>query len=158
MRALLCVSIRAVFVLSMTAVAGLGSVLALGCSSSESNTASPADAGVEVRDAAPDADPRLTSPIPFPPDNGVCPPGTSFVWTAPGCGANAPQPMCLGPIRYACSTLACSCTGKVIQGCKEYNEPFTTGGPTSPVAEFVDGGKVVVGPPACNAPADAGAD
>ncbi|MFO0669367.1 MAG: hypothetical protein U0235_07050 [Polyangiaceae bacterium] len=126
-----------------TLVSALGLVAFLAasaCSSSATNTATPADAAVEVRDAAPDADPRLTSPIPFPSENGACPPGAHFVWTSAGCGAAAPTPMCKGPISYGCLESACGCDGKVVQACKGFPAPYSPAGlPERTVSPF-DGG------------------
>ncbi|MFO0669366.1 MAG: hypothetical protein U0235_07045 [Polyangiaceae bacterium] len=34
-------------------------------------------------------------------------------------------PKCLGPVRYACFTIVCSCAGKPIGGCKEFDEPYS---------------------------------
>jgi len=46
-----------------------------------------------------------------------------WVYAAPGCGENQPAPMCVGGDAL-CIRYACSCAGKVIDGCTVYFEPY----------------------------------
>jgi|GEM_PF-2998557 len=57
-----------------------------------------------------------------------CENGLVSLYGMPGCGANAPQPLCMHD--YACLGYACSCEGKVIEGCLGFREPYAYKSPS----------------------------
>lgn len=53
-------------------------------------------------------------------------PGTCYqVWERPGCGSDAPTPVCFAD-GGACLKYVCSCSGTVLMGCGAFDEPFTS--------------------------------
>lgn len=58
------------------------------------------------------------------PADSRCTGGQILVYSAPGCGASAPTPVCAGPTFDACFIPACGCDGQLLGGCGQYTEPF----------------------------------
>jgi len=107
----------------------------LGCSSTNEDPAEAGDPGPDgavdgpapIVDASADTTPAIDGG-PLVIDGGIechLQPGDDpvFVYGAPGCGAQQPAPICVGPVG-ACAQYACSCAGKVIIGCTVFFEPY----------------------------------
>ncbi|HEY2902426.1 MAG TPA: hypothetical protein VGL59_17720 [Polyangia bacterium] len=77
-----------------------------------------------------DGDRPIDSPADAPidsPADGSCPIGQSLLYLSSGCGASAPQPMCVGAVD-ACAGPVCTCSGRIVEGCGYATEPWISWG------------------------------